>query len=540
MLVSVTCSRLYSCKIQKSRFYAGFFCCYKKVLCAKIFVMKLCVNLFLVFAFMNVFTAQVVFAAYDDYTVNANENITTDISLTGNTILYNHGQINANINTNGHSLYIHNFGTINGNIDSGSDMVKQVIDSVSEFNKINVNGNNFIIEISNLNEVDVNGIKNLGANKFIIRNSFVSIDDFKDWQNWGDTVELADTNTLYINNSYTVQSGEFIKHFVDGTNIVLRDSDKLHKVTITKEPMTSAYFIHISRETDYNKIFGDNRGKLLENLRASNPNHSLLLAMDSANNLSELNAAMNKSYRFNTSILNRPVKTINNFSMIDFIPNINALYSGFSAFYIMSDKTNAYGFDINVNDKYEDFYLGFGFQIRKFSYEDEFNDFGGFIYGLNLKAKTYIDNLWLNGVVGFSIINYDTDDLYSDGEIKTDPMGHLWYGTLDAGYDYTLVSDLILSPFVGINGAQYTVLSFKETETNIRAGANLKYSFILDGIKYVYSGIAGVNTNSDIFGGMNIGFVSEQDNAGISFDVNAIKSDEDIDYKFSINIKVTF
>ena len=39
---------------------------------------------------------------------------------------------------------------------------------------------------------------------------------------------------------------------------------------------------------------------------------------------------------------------------------------------------------------------------------------------------------------------------------------------------------------------------------------------------------------------MNIGFVSEQDNAGISFDVNAIKSDEDIDYKFSINIKVTF
>ena len=515
---------------------AGFFCCLKKILCASITYMMTNRMCFYLVSFLaaNVF---VVRGSADEVI----DGFRDSIELFGPTVIQNNGIINE-IYTNGYLLRITNYNTVNVIYNSGAGAVAQQIPNNDALHKLNVNGGNFSVDLSGLNLVDLGLLQNVvsGADKqIVINNSSVIINDFADWRNWNQNVLLSGTNTLYLKNPETVTSGELLKFVHDNeTRVVLLDSAKLYKVSITHE--SGASFIHITKETDMSKLFDDERSAILQELQSSGANGALLNALNNAKNMQEVENILQSSYRFNPSILMRPVNTLNKFSLIDLLNNENSLYGGLSGVYVGSDTTQAFGLVVKASGKYEDFYMGTSLSVNRFRYKNDMNDFDGFSYGADIKVKKYFDDLWVHGIVGITMANFKTETIYYNHNITQNPFGYSGYGAIDVGYDYSIMPDLMFSPFVGGVAQLSGVAKDTDKDISLRIGSDIKYTFETEDIKYEYKAGFGVTGIGDLFGKIRFGFMSNQDGAGVSFDLDALRNDEDFFYKITLNGRISF
>lgn len=459
-------------------------------------------------------------------------------------IVQNNGTIDSVLDTNSNNLKIKNTGNIGGVYINGLSSFTQIISNNSEITNINVSGdiNRFNVSVENFNGVKFSDIKDLNANKFSFIESVIVIDDFADWNNFEKTVSFIDNNnTLVITNSYTVESGTYIKNTGGATNVevIISDQDKLHKAQTIKEIYGTR--LYVVRETNYQKIFdSDNRGVLLSALQNSEPNNKLLLAMNKADNMSELNNVMNSSYRFNNKILLKPLNIMNKFNFIYENDKNNKI--GFVPFYMGGDKMSGFGGNLYINGKYEKIDFSLNVHANKFVYQDSFEDFSGLSFGGDVKIQTDINNdYWLRAVSGASFTKYKTGNIYHKNKIEKDPNGQSLYFLADVGQDFNIVDNLSVSPFIGLDISRLSVLNKTDLNLDLRAGADIKYFFIMDDIKYKYGAMFGINTASDLFGKVNIGFDAVQDKAGASISFDVIdSSDFGLNYKFSLNANVEF
>jgi len=481
----------------------------------------------------------------DDNIINSGAVINADggtISVTGGMKIYNDGIINGNLDTNDFNVHIRNGGTINGNIILyRDDALTQIVQSDSDIQILPITGDyDFIVNVENFDWcANLNSLQNLGAGTYFIKNSEIKVDDFSDWQNWGANVTLSNEGvcTLVVTDSSTVTSGTIISHVTNASNIMVRldDLDGLYTVDFTGQTQV---VMNVVRETNYEHIFNGNLGSFLESLKTSDSDFMNLL--NNANTMANLRDAMNLSYRFNPSVLMRPVKAVHNFSLMNNLFNDKDSGIGLEPFYIAADNANSFGARLYLNTKYDDIALEFGATFNKFDYDNQFNDFGGFIYGGDVNIRKNFNNFWLHGLAGLSMIQFKTESMYVDGNIKSNPFGHYFYSAIDAGYDYKIFDDLVISPLMGLAFQKYGVVNFSDTDTNFRAGFNTRYSFVMDGFRYEYLLLAGVNTNSDLFGSIQIGFASVADGAGAKFDLDVFKTDVGTDYRASIDARVMF
>ena len=469
--------------------------------------------------------------------IDNNDNV-HNYTLSETTVIRNYGWYDE-INTNNKALTVYNYGYIGTIYTSGTADVIQEVPDTSALKPLHVSGAGFKANITNVQNVNVNDIKNLGATEVEISDSSIIINDFADWRNWAAQLNLNGNNTLYLVHPETVISGEEIKGInSNGTNVVLLDSDKLYKVTLTHN--SGAYLINIYKETNMSNLFDDERGDLLKNLQMSNPDDPLLIAMQNARNMQELEQIMQSSYRFNPSLLMQPVKTINMLSLTELLIDENALYGNISGVYIGSKKTNGFGFNFGVGGKYEDWYLSLNFDVSKFSYKNNLNDFNGVMYGGNIKVKRYIDDLWLHGIIGMSGVKFKTDQIYYDNKIGKNPFGYSGYGALDIGYSFTVIQDVKISPFVGVTGIYSNVVNADDIDIDYRFGGNIKYAFNIDNVKYEYIGTVGTTLTGDIFGNLKMGFVSILDDAGVYLGFDVLNNNQDLNYKISISGSLLF
>lgn len=514
---------------------------------------KIIVSLLVAFISVNVFAETITFTGthnIDSFTsdtniINAdavvNSSTESPIIVTRpGTSITNYGQINADIDINGKNVTIVNSGDINGRIiNANHGMLTQNINSVDELTKIDFEGDSFYINVNDVDGVDFTKLKNTDAQHFTINNSNIVIEDFSQWQNWDMDVTLNGVNKLYLNNSYTVHSGDYIRHvlFTDNIEVIVNDTDKLHKARIT--PTMAGFILDIVRETNYTKVFDDKRGVLLEGLRLDNPNDKLLYAMDNANNLPELESAMNSSYRFNSKILLNPIKAINSFIVLDMLQN-EPIGVGVVPFYMTSDDINSFGLRGYVAEKYKDLLFNVGLFINTFKWADDINDFNGTMYGIDVRVKKQFDKLWVIGDIDFTFTDFDANYIYYNNDITNNPTGRSLYSMVDVGYDFEMDKDLIVSPFVGVMLNTMSVLDNTDTNFDVYGGGNISYSFVMDGIKYSYGANAAIGTEQDILANFNIGFASLQDRAGVSINIGLIDSDYGLSYKMTLNAQIIF
>ena len=455
--------------------------------------------------------------------------------------LYNNGTINGWINTNGNNLFVYNTGVINGGItiQSGGN-VTQIMRSVDEVTNINVTVNNFYVEIDGINNLDFDDIRNINANTFYVQNSSIVIDDFNDWQNWNQNMNFDGPITLIINDVETVSDGISCNDYLNLNN--------LHKIELTQNG--SNVVLNIVRETNYDRIAdtnggGDNGDNFainhpLEEIRASHPNDKLLQALDSVNNMDEVNYIKDKSARFNHGILLRPIKLLNSFSVINNVNDKNDFGIGFTPFYTMSENIKNLGGRVYGGYNYDDVYFNFGFNFNKFNYQDNLNDFYGFTYGFDSNVKKYFDKLWVNSLFGFNLTKFKTNYISSNNTIKNNPLGISGYLGTDAGYDFDVYPNVVISPFMGFAYEYYKVADINDSDFYVRGGASAKYSFTVDGIKYDYSVMVSGESDKSLFSGITAGFWSVVDKAGVSVNAGMLKSDMGYAYQLSLNAKMLF
>ncbi|MBO7644994.1 MAG: hypothetical protein J6S57_01660 [Alphaproteobacteria bacterium] len=463
-----------------------------------------------------------------------------NISVLGGMTIENYGTINGNLVTdNDNWIYINNTGVINGHITA--EHVVQIITSGAGAQQLNINSNDFFVRVNGaMDGVLLNDIKNLGSQSVEFSGSKIIIDNFSDWQNWNANVSWgAVINTFVINDVHTINPDVYLRHISGATelNFLVSNEEKLYR--IDSEYDEYGVKLIIVRETDYQRIFDDNRGLFLENLRINNPNDKLLLAMDKATSMDDLQNIMHSSYRFNSGVLIRPIKSLNNFLMVEDWFNDNQ-GAGVIPFYTVSKDMNSFGARAYTNIKYNEYQFNFGLHFNEFNYEDDINVFGGSSYGANIEIKKQVDKFFVLGHLGFDFILFDADNIYTDNEIKNNPNGYALYGGIDGIYDYSISKNLVVSPFVGTMLQQFSVLDFSENDINFRGGGIAKYNFTVDGIKYEYGALCGVVTNGDVFADFKVGFESLIDNAGLSIKIGAYKDENLISYRASINANILF
>ena len=446
--------------------------------------------------------------------------------MTQETKLYNHATINSNIQTNGWDLDVYNYGTINGTIYTDGGFVRQHIDSAGAINKITVdNTDDLYVHIDGAQNQDINlsSLIALGDSaKFKITNSYILVDDFADWNAWTQTVELEGTNHLIVSDASSIQNNTIVEHGATGLTIEAPGLDPDLRVELSNNAGT--WYVSIVNAANY----------------GNQSNDPAVNALNNANSTRAINRIKRLSYHFNPSVLMKPIKTINKFIMSDSAVYKNSLYGDLSGFYVAGDKTDAYGFGLDFKGKYNNIYLSANFNFHDFDYKDSYNDFNGLMYGLNVGAKTDFDKLWIDGNIGLSLIDFDANNISHDGKNKYDPMGIVGYGKLDAGYNYTILPGLTMAPFIGTSVATYKIYDIYDTDCDVRGGGKFEYSFVTDNIRYEYSGTASISVNGDLYGALKVGFMSEIDNAGISFGFDVLRTDEEIGYKMSVNGTIAF
>lgn len=444
--------------------------------------------------------------------------------LTDNTILENYGIIDSDIYANDNLLDVYNYGTINGIIHTDIGFINQYVDSVDALHKVTVdNGVDLYIVIDGVDNINLTDMINMGdAANFNITHSSIVINDFADWQNWNQIVNLDATDTLIISDSSTIVSNTVINHVNARVPIQTPDLDSNFRVELSNN--SGSWVINIVNNEN----------------NVGSSNDPAINALNNARSGSAINRIKRLSYHFNPSVLMNPIKTINKFTMSNILEYKSSLYSGLSGFYLVADKTDAYGFDLNFKGKYNNVYLSANFNFHDFNYRDDYNDFDGLMYGFNIGAKTDFDNFWLDGVAGLSLIDFDADNISHKGKNKYDPMGVAGYAKIDVGHNYDILPDLIVSPFIGASVATYKLYDIYDTDYNLRGGGKVKYSFVTDNIRYEYSGAGTISVNGDLYGAVKVGFISEIDGAGVSLGFDVLKTKEETGYKISVNGNITF
>lgn len=473
----------------------------------------------------------------------------TDGSIEMNDVVYlhNNGTINGVINTNGNNLMVYNTvdnATINV---TGDGNVVQVISADNEFTHLSIGGADFGVSIEGVSNVNFSDIQGMNANSFVITDSSVVIGNFNDWQNSLDkNISLEGNVCLIINDADTVNSGVVITHTVsnDTINVIIPNLDKMYKTEL--RVLNGGIGLYIVRETDYSVIFEDSedaeekRNSALEQIRQNHPDDKLLRALDKARDIDEINRLKNLSYRFNHGILLRPVKMLSKFSLVNFFKRENVSGIGIEPYYVMSDTTDAVGLHVYSGYKFDNLYFDAGLNFGKFDYSDDLNEFSGMFYGFDINSKQIFDKLWLGESFELSLTSFKADYISDDGDIKKNPMALSWYGDIAVGYDFDMKHDIVISPVVGLTYQSYKVADVSDTDFYLHGGADAKYFFVVDGIRYEYSVSGAVGTNGDLFANFGIGFVSVTDNFGVSLNAGILKDDFDWYYKFSLNAKMLF
>ena len=456
------------------------------------------------------------------------------------TCLYNHGKIYGRIDTNGNNLFVVNTGDMFGKIttENGGN-VEQKITKPDELKEIEVIGGNFSVSIQNYENLDFDDIKNMKVDSFSISDSSIIVDNLSDWQNINKTIKLIGATKLYINDVDNITDGMILNNVSSGDNLNIKNTDELHKVQL--KTVNNSVILNIVRETNYEKIFDDVRGTLLETLRLQGKDNRLLSKMDVAETIDELESVMDSSYHFNSSLLLNPIKTINRAAVMYGLFDKNQGFgAGIDFDYIISDKINNVGAHLYLGDKYNDLYFNVKFNVNKFSYNNKINDFDGLVYGADFNAKQYIDNFWLDGLIGFNRVYFDADNIYVNGKIKNNPKGKSEYLRLNIGYDYTQITDFVISALAGFNYQNVSVFDVSDKDTDFYAGSKLKYQFVMDGIKYEYGVFLTLNQRGNLFGGIDAGFWSVEDELGITVGADAFQDEFDMNYQLSAKAKLLF
>ena len=437
----------------------------------------------------------------------------------------------------GCEIFIHNRGEFTADFVLGNNSkVVQVVSGADEWNPIDAD-EKYTLMIDGADGLNLgNGFNGDALNNIIVKDSVLDISDVilmggVNIDLRGDIVLVADDLTgLYDVPIIANVSG-------DGrVRVVNKNPDILYSDVVFL--FDNKLFVSRVRETDYAKIFDNDLGVFLNNLRGQNSGNRLLRALDVATDMDSINDIMARSVRMNPEFLLRPVRMLGEFNKFT-TGGRTGIGADFD--FVFSDDFYSYGVGAGFVGSVDGVNVGLRLYVGDMEYESDLDSFRGVYYGLGFGADYLMkNNLFVRGMANVMRFDFDMGDVFYNDEVINNPSVAYVGGVADFGYRHEFADSFYIAPFVGLGTVGTVVADVSDINIRVRVGMEAGYSFKMLGLSYDYG--VGINANSDneIMMNATVGFWSVYDGAGANAGFAVSRMFDICSYKISIGGRVWF
>lgn len=428
-------------------------------------------------------------------------------------IITGNGDMNLIPNLSGHTVSVENTDAISF-ID--------IIAAAGNAGRIVLTGQNVILDIGMIGEhptIEFNpgaGGSSINSMSFIING----------WnENWDETQPIL-SGIVFENSEYNFDGAQFI-----GVDSMFAPYAELEG---------SRLYVRFARETNYKKVFENELGDWLDDLRDENPDDKLLGVLDVARSRAGLRDVLSRSMRTNPIKLLDPVRSFNTFMLGD---HIHDLAFGIVAepFYIYSSDFSVLGGGAGVSGRVaKNLVAKFGAYAGRMDYDGELDNFNAMIYGVNFGVMYKDSDFYARAIGTVSSANFSDIEIFNGTRGVKNPSGLSGAGIVDGGFVFRLFDEFDLTPFVGARFDYAHVSDFSDTDVNMRFGVNIDKETIVDGNRYAFGISAVGQTNGDIYGSIYTDIMSVVDGVGGRLQFGILNDDLGLSYRISLDAKFAF
>ena len=469
------------------------------------------------------------------------------INISRTILLENYGKLTGDIFIeSGNDFFVKNNGDIQANFYLGENAdIIQVINEDKDITNIEFS-HAFKVLVQNAENIKFNSILSLGADKIIIEDSKLIIgNDLKTGfarLSLNPEIEIIGNIDIYLK-SEDLLLGPLLSNVEIGdgnVNIHVDGSNPLYAVSAYIKD--NNLYAELVRETDYEKIFNNDTGVFINKLRDKNPEHLLLKALDKAPDIDSVNQIINRSVLFNPAALLKPVKTYNNFKLLDL--NFDSVAElVFSPDVIMSDSFYSYGLNIRADLlNYDRFKLSLNAYGSYIDFTDDINEYVAIVAGIKTDIVFIpVDYLFFNLTAGGSFAKFNVEDIFYNEKIINNPDSLSLYSATDLGIFLIKNDKLIISAFSGFVMNHNEIVDISDSDYDVRLGVKLDFADEeIGNVYYKYNVLLIAETDGNVGAGLGYSFFSRYDGAGAGIDIYTFKDECGWNYKLSLNMKLSF
>ncbi|MBQ7055330.1 MAG: hypothetical protein IJN91_00135 [Alphaproteobacteria bacterium] len=466
---------------------------------------------------------------------------TDKMTIEKSVVLENYGRIETDVFLDSVNLYIKNYADFNSDfyLNDGAN-VFQIISDGDSFNLIDFNVDyGLVIDCvyGGLKFADVSDFA-IGAQSVYIKDSILDFNGvaLADLRNLNLT--LSGTIILKMDDLSEIYDDVLFDNVFGTAQIFLMSENKDNLFTEIAYLSGGKIYVEQRRETDYVKIFNNDTGRFLNNLRITGRYDNLINRLDAAQSLDEIDDIMSQSVLFDSNRLIHPVKILDALNKNQFVRD----RSGADAFALFAEDFDIYGLDLNyvMGDKDKALLYIVG-QIATMRYLSELDSFDAMTYSFAAGANLSVwQGLSLNTKFGIGIIDFNVGDVLYAGKIYNNPVLKSGYALADFGYDFKLNNNWIFMPLVGMEYNLYDMQGLTQKYLLYRGGAEVRYTYDIMGLQYDCGARFVANSDKEYVVAVNGKFWSVADMIGGGLEFAIVHRYDDFAYQVSARFDVAF
>lgn len=353
---------------------------------------------------------------------------------------------------------------------------------------------------------------------------------------FGAEIILSGEVRLYMADGVALNAGALMYN-VSGAGAVSVHVDGLDALHAVQTSIVDGnLYGHIVRETDYLKIFKDNAGVFLNELRQNMPNDGLLVAMDTASSVEELQHIMSHSVRLRPQNMLQPIRQIGALTRADVFNVANMPVGGvYGVMFAESWRSDFVRARAEFRlDKHTMLFAHFG--TGEMEYADDINKFSAAHYGVGI-GGVYSGDRWVARAVADAVIaDFDVGAVFDGAGTVFNPYGVSANAVAEIGRQLHVINNLDIVPFAGLTSWGGYILDAWDFDVLPHVGAEFNMSAGTSDFEYDYIFRTRLDTNGGAQAAVAIGANMPAD--GIAVDVSVGVVRDDFSYALSVGAGV--
>jgi len=483
----------------------------------------------------------------DDAHVAAGVNVVADnINICESVRVFNEANIHGDVHVcDGCDFMIRNSGNYVGHVHLGADAtMTQIVRSVSDLTYMDVDGP-YVVLADGARDIPWDALSVLGqsAGTLVVSDSRVVMSDYMPrffaGMRQSAQIILRGTVTLALPQGYDIGDAPVIENVAGDASVVIEGASPGPLHAFAANVRDGNLYINVVRETDYYKILGDSRGRLLNMLRDVQPDDALLARLDAAETMDELWHIMSHSVAFNPMRMLRPMRITDAF-MTDSVGVGSRSDGRFGtlarSFYISAGSESVVGAVTDFN-----LWYGGGLAAGVSVYaggaekDDAVNAFSSTMFGGRAFANYNRGYFNMRALAGATYAEFEVPYIFDNGRIRNSANGRSAYGVVDVGTTLGPVA-----PYVGISARREHILGHVKDYNAVRAGFTAAYNMQVSDIAYEYKLGAGTDSVGNMHAGAAINFWSPDDGMGGGVSLDSLRDGQGAAYMVSLGMRVRF